>query len=274
MMNSTDNPVDVPAQPHYGDNDIEAGHDASGAAGPSRHSNGITIADNLPHPNLPSNTKRQGGATVTPKTKRSRWATRKMTVKSSNKKRLSLIGRHGKTLANEKKRTSSGSESLRQDGENADPNAPAAAANGDEEHEGPGPRTLYFNLPLPDDQKDENGAPKQSYSRNKIRTAKYTPLSFIPKNLYFQFQNIANIFFLFMVILAVCCHRRLLRYFLPLPSFLLFPTFPGRSGVPACRFLRGNFSTDKFIVLLHLWCRKPRLELRSSNRHYRYYRYS
>lgn len=126
-----------------------------------------------------------------------------MTVKSSNKKRLSLIGRHGKALNMEKKRASTGSESLRQGGEDEQPNGDAAPAE-EEEYDGPGPRTLYFNLPLPDDQKDENGAPKQSYSRNKIRTAKYTPLSFIPKNLYFQFQNIANIFFLFMVILAVC----------------------------------------------------------------------
>ncbi|ERT00307.1 phospholipid-translocating ATPase [Sporothrix schenckii 1099-18] len=202
MMNATDNPADVPAQPSYGDNDIEAAHD-SGAAGPSRHSNGITIAENLPHPNSPPAPKRQGGSTSTHKTKRSRWATRKMTVKSSNKKRLSLIGRHGKTLANEKKRASAGSESFRQGGEpnNADPNAPPADEE-EEEHDGPGPRTLYFNLPLPPDQKDENGAPKQTYSRNKIRTAKYTPLSFIPKNLYFQFHNIANIFFLFVVILA------------------------------------------------------------------------
>jgi hypothetical protein len=225
MMSATDNPADMPAQPHYGDDDIAAGHEA-GAAGPSRHSNGVTIAEDLPHPNSPPAAKRQGGTTASSKTKRSRWATRKMTVKSSNKKRLSLIGRHGKTLANEKKRTSSGSESLRQ-GSEGDPNAAPPAE--EEEHDGPGPRTLYFNLPLPDDQKDENGAPKQSYSRNKIRTAKYTPLSFIPKNLYFQFHNIANIFFLFMVVLAVCA--------LPLsfaPSFpSLFSPFPCCSGFPA-----------------------------------------
>ena len=51
---------------------------------------------------------------------------------------------------------------------------------------------------------DETGAPIKQYARNKIRTAKYTPLSFIPKNLYFQFQNVANIYFLFIVILGVC----------------------------------------------------------------------
>ncbi|EPE08133.1 phospholipid-transporting atpase 1 [Ophiostoma piceae UAMH 11346] len=167
-------------------------------AGPSRHSNGITIADNLPHPPATAAPKR-GGAGGTSKTKRSRWATRKMTVKSSNKKRLSIMGRaHNKSLANEKKRASAGSESLRADGEDDI----EEEEESDAETDGPGPRTIYFNLPLPDDAKDENGMPTQSYARNKIRTAKYTPLSFIPKNLYFQFQNIANIFFLFLVILA------------------------------------------------------------------------
>lgn len=114
---------------------------------------------------------------------------------------MSLMGRaHNKTLANEAKRASTGSESLRQGG------AGGIGGNGaveDEAQDGPGPRTLYFNLPLPKDQQNEHGLSKNSYSRNKIRTAKYTPLSFIPKNLYFQFHNIANIFFLFQVILAV-----------------------------------------------------------------------
>lgn len=63
-------------------------------------------------------------------------------------------------------------------------------------------RQLYFNLPLPDDMLEE-GHPIAEYPRNKIRTAKYTPLSFIPKNIWFQFHNIANIFFLFTIILGV-----------------------------------------------------------------------
>lgn len=73
----------------------------------------------------------------------------------------------------------------------------------DDEDEGPGSRTVYFNLPLPPEMLDEDGAPKTTYARNKIRTAKYTPLSFVPKNLWFQFHNVANIFFLFLVILVV-----------------------------------------------------------------------
>lgn len=63
---------------------------------------------------------------------------------------------------------------------------------------------VFFNMDLPNDMKDpETGLPITAYPRNKIRTTKYTPLSFIPKNLFFQFKNIANIYFLFIVILGV-----------------------------------------------------------------------
>ena len=66
------------------------------------------------------------------------------------------------------------------------------------------PRKIFFNSPLPPEMLDENGHPSMHYERNKIRTAKYTPLSFIPKNLFLQFHNIANIYFLILIILAVC----------------------------------------------------------------------
>lgn len=142
---------------------------------------------------------------------RSRWATRKLTVKSSSLKRISLVGRrHNRNASTEKKRTSGGSESLRQpqdhdhDHEQTGDlggNADNASISSDES--GSLPRTIFFNLPLPKEFKDDEGRPLQQYTRNKIRTAKYTPLSFIPKNLWFQFHNIANIFFLFVVILVV-----------------------------------------------------------------------
>lgn len=66
------------------------------------------------------------------------------------------------------------------------------------------PRTLYFGLPLPDSELDDTGEAKRWFPRNKIRTAKYTPIDFIPKNIFLQFQNVANLFFLFLVILQVC----------------------------------------------------------------------
>jgi phospholipid-translocating ATPase len=58
-------------------------------------------------------------------------------------------------------------------------------------------------VPLPQAERDEDGHPLAQYARNKIRTAKYTPLSFIPKNLWLQFHNIANGYFLFIIILGV-----------------------------------------------------------------------
>lgn len=63
-------------------------------------------------------------------------------------------------------------------------------------------RRVFFNMALPPDMVDENGSPIQSYPRNKIRTTKYTPLTFLPKNLSLQFKNIANIYFLLIVILG------------------------------------------------------------------------
>lgn len=64
-------------------------------------------------------------------------------------------------------------------------------------------RTIYFNQQLPEYEKDPTtGFIAVEYPRNKIRTTKYTPLNFIPKNIYHQFHNIANIYFLFIVILG------------------------------------------------------------------------
>lgn len=69
--------------------------------------------------------------------------------------------------------------------------------------EGQTSRTIYFNQPLPDSARDEEGKPLNQFKRNKIRTAKYTAISFIPKNLWFQLHNIANVYFIFIVILGV-----------------------------------------------------------------------
>lgn len=45
--------------------------------------------------------------------------------------------------------------------------------------------------------------PKQKYATNKIKTTKYTILTFIPKNLFEQFHKLANFFFLVLVILQL-----------------------------------------------------------------------
>lgn len=128
-------------------------------------------------------------------TRRQRWATRRLTNSSGVKKRVSIVDRfhHKKDASNDEKRNSAGSST--EDG---------AKPNNTEGEAASGPsRRIYFNMPVPDSERDEDGHLKVNFPRNKIRTAKYTPLSFIPKDLWFQFQNIANLYFLFIVILGV-----------------------------------------------------------------------
>ena len=141
-------------------------------------------------------------------TQRARWATRKMTVKSSKTKRNSLLNRmqHRKAGSNEKNVPSDDPEPPFEDMQPDQNNNPDDDENDDEEEDKDDQvdnRTLYFNQPLPEQLLDEDGHPSQTFTRNKIRTAKYTPVSFVPKNLWFQFHNVANIFFLFLVILVV-----------------------------------------------------------------------
>lgn len=65
-------------------------------------------------------------------------------------------------------------------------------------------RTIVFNRKLPADFVDEQtGNPILNYPRNKIRTAKYTALTFLPKTLSNSFRtDIANNYFLFLIILG------------------------------------------------------------------------
>lgn len=64
-------------------------------------------------------------------------------------------------------------------------------------------RNLYHNLEIPAEELDpKTGFPKATYASNKIRTTKYTPLKFLPKNIFFQFQIPANIFFLAIAVLS------------------------------------------------------------------------
>ncbi|KAJ1776822.1 phospholipid transporting ATPase, partial [Coemansia sp. RSA 2167] len=58
-------------------------------------------------------------------------------------------------------------------------------------------RSIYVNTPLPASHTDS----LPHYAPNHIRTAKYTVLSFVPKNLLEQFRRAANIYFLFLLIL-------------------------------------------------------------------------
>lgn len=116
-------------------------------------------------------------------TKRARWATKRMTAASGLRKRVSILERGNRR--------------------NTRNNTTDAATAGPEsnETETASSRKVYFNLPIPDSERDEEGNLKTVYPRNKIRTSIYTPLTFIPKNLWLQFHNIANLYFLFVIIL-------------------------------------------------------------------------
>lgn len=139
-------------------------------------------------------------------TKRLRWATQRLGGKSGSKKRGSILGRlhHRGSQNSEKKRDSAGGDSTRMDGIAEEPEDIQEEEEAHEvDRDGQGPRKIYFNQPLPPDAIDEDGNPIKHYRRNKIRTAKYTPISFVPKNIWYQFHNIANVYFLFLIILAV-----------------------------------------------------------------------
>ena len=130
----------------------------------------------------------EGESHVSKPVRRMRWASQHITGQNAVRKRISVIKRFHK-------RSASAEEHHDETLPNAsDPEVGAASQ----------PRTVYVNVPVPDDARDENGHVKQHFGRNKIRTSKYTPLSFVPKNLWFQFHNIANIYFLFINLLGVC----------------------------------------------------------------------
>ncbi|KAF7898689.1 hypothetical protein EAF00_005135 [Botryotinia globosa] len=142
-----------------------------------------------------------------PGTRRMRWATKRVSPKGSDKKRTSIMDRlHPHQSQSSEKRDSAGASSMGTDLDRIQEEQSNAAAEEqaeDDDNDGQGPRKVFFNLPLPRDAIDELGHPLVHYKRNKIRTAKYTPLSFIPKNIWFQFHNIANVYFLFLIILTI-----------------------------------------------------------------------
>lgn len=120
--------------------------------------------------------------------KRLRWGTQR------NKKGKPSVGR-ARTLRWAKKNFHNPFDDEDHD-ESSDDEARDGANRADEL------RSIYYNMELPDEQLDEDGKPAMQYPRNKIRTTKYTPLSFFPKNIAFQFRNIANVYFLVLVILG------------------------------------------------------------------------
>lgn len=64
-------------------------------------------------------------------------------------------------------------------------------------------RQIYVNLPLPTHLVKSGREPIIRYVRNKVRTTKYTIITFLPKNLFEQFRRVANVYFLALVILQL-----------------------------------------------------------------------
>lgn len=142
----------------------------------------------------------EGASERTGPAKRIRWATQRVRGDQAANKRKSIFNRRlSRRGRDESKRESSGSDPSDHKFEEAKEEVDAS----EEQGQHLGSRKIYFNVPLPDSERDENGRPLQHFGRNKIRTAKYTPLSFVPKNLYYQFHNIANIYFFIIIILGV-----------------------------------------------------------------------
>ena len=137
---------------------------------------------------------------------RLRWATHRAAGAKGDRKRQSLLARAHKRIGSLEKKGNRNSTNRESHASTLDTDPELAKdemhGDADDEREENG-RTIFFNIPLPAEMMDENGHPLTHYARNKIRTAKYTPLSFVPKNLWFQFHNIANVYFLFIVILGV-----------------------------------------------------------------------
>ncbi|BDD61592.1 hypothetical protein MAP00_006632 [Monascus purpureus] len=140
------------------------------------------------------NELREVQSDISKPTKRQRWATQRLSTTGGVKKRLSIMDRiQQRTHSHREKRRSGASNAPMVDG-------PEGEDEDDDSEENR--RRIYFNVPIPESAKDEDGQFTIQYPRNKIRTSKYTPLSFVPKNIFLQFHSIANIYFLFIIILG------------------------------------------------------------------------
>lgn len=63
-------------------------------------------------------------------------------------------------------------------------------------------RNVYLNIaPTSLQEVDKKGEPLARYPRNKVRTSKYTAVTFLPRFLSEQFRRLANVYFLFLVLL-------------------------------------------------------------------------
>lgn len=62
-------------------------------------------------------------------------------------------------------------------------------------------RQIYVNIPLPKHALAPNGQALTTYADNTVTTAKYSLMTFIPKNIFEQFRGLANVYFLGTVLI-------------------------------------------------------------------------
>ncbi|PVU87927.1 hypothetical protein BB561_006121 [Smittium simulii] len=90
-------------------------------------------------------------------------------------------------------------------------------------------RKVYLNIPVPDQERPSH---MSHYCTNEVFSAQYTFITFIPKNLFRQFQRFANLFFLLMAIVG------------SIPTFTSSP--PGLSVIPIITIITLTAIKDAF----------------------------
>ncbi len=87
-------------------------------------------------------------------------------------------------------------------GEDASKKEKSASTGKDGDDKGEGEKNPFvIHANHPEDNNDQRFA-----KSNKIKTSRYTIITFLPKNLFEQFRRAANCYFLFIMILQVCIH--------------------------------------------------------------------
>ncbi|KAI9018410.1 hypothetical protein DFJ74DRAFT_677213 [Hyaloraphidium curvatum] len=85
-------------------------------------------------------------------------------------------------------------------------------------------RRIFVNLPQPDSFLDAAGFPSVQFPSNEVSTAKYSIITFLPKNLWEQFHRIANVFFLAMAVSQVFPVFQVTNAFMPFVPLVIVLT--------------------------------------------------